>query len=32
MPTRRVVLSGAGAGTVIVTVADDYVLLDRCND
>ena len=32
VPTRRVVLSGAGAGTVTVTGADGYVLLDRCND
>ncbi|WP_116951199.1 hypothetical protein [Jiangella endophytica] len=30
--TRRVVLSGAGGGTVTVTGAGDHVLLDRCND
>lgn len=30
--TRRVVLSGPGAGTVTVTGAGEYVLLDRCND
>jgi hypothetical protein len=29
---RRVVLSGAGAGTVTVTGAGEHVLLDRCND
>ncbi|MBB5785867.1 hypothetical protein [Jiangella mangrovi] len=28
----RLVLSGAGAGTVTVTGSGDYVLLDRCND
>ncbi|TDD69140.1 hypothetical protein E1262_14060 [Jiangella aurantiaca] len=32
VPTRRVVLSGAGAGTVTVTGAGEHVLLDRCND
>ncbi|SDU54779.1 hypothetical protein [Jiangella alkaliphila] len=30
--SRRVVLSGPGAGTVTVTGAGEYVLLDRCND
>lgn len=32
VPARRVVLSGAGAGTVTVTGAGEHLLLDRCND
>ncbi|WP_281243426.1 hypothetical protein [Jiangella alba] len=30
--TRRVVLSGPGAGTVTITGAGEHLLLDRCND